>query len=847
MKKLSEAKWFYPCLLTLMFIFLLVLTIPSGCIYGSEGDWFSQHIVLAEQFRQLFYETGQIFPDYTLLGGGSNIYDISYYGFLRPDVLISFLLPAVSMKYIVSGYMILELLAAINLCYFWLKKHVSAPFFAFFGALLFSLGGFIWQGHHQIMFVNYLPFLFLSLLGIDHIQKKKKATLLIFSLFLLYLHSFYFSVSVLFVCFLYLLHGLSLTGVSWKNKDFKLLFGKFAASVLLSIGMAAVLLLPTALTLLSNRATGGITSIRNEVFSCNLSMDSLLYSAYSCGLTLICLYTLLLSIRRKSTRILGIVLMLCLTLNTIPYVLSGFLYIRYKVLIPLVPLFLLLCVQTLDELKLGTLRHSLPLLVCCLIPAFFQELPMVILWDFIGMAVGLFLCYLADCRNFPLKTAHSGTLLSLLGVLVLVIFPLLAFLTVNAKETYIADSDQRQSLFSTKELSALDLDANYRFDYLTTPFSTVNQTASSGMGSTNLYSSITNKAYADYFYNITRNPIRIRNRVALMTDANPFFSYLMGIRYIQTRADYLPLGYTAVASAENTEEEPAVIAENPDVLPIAYTSTSFMTQSDYDTLDFPYNLIALTNHTILSNDSDFSVPAPDASPPDETFSPAASRSKGITPVEQTWQDSYDFSYKEEESISLPVDDTYKNKILILSFDVTSPKGKEVTIDINGTRNKLSGKNAPYPNENHCFTYILSDAGGLETLNITFSNGTYSISNIHAFVADPDCIGNDTVVPFSSDTQKGNAVLKGTATLKEDGYFVTSLPYRPSFQAYADGRQVSVENINKGFVGFPMAAGTHEITVFYSPLGKKAGIIISLVCFAFLLCLSMKQRQKKRGN
>lgn len=829
MKKLFQAKFFYPCLLTLIFILFLIFTIPSGCIYGSEGDWFSQHVALAEQFRQIFYETGRIFPDYTLLGGGSNIYDISYYGFLRPDVLISFLLPEIPMKYIISTYAIFEMIAAINLCCIWLKRHVSAPFFAFLGALLFSCGGFTYQAHHQIMFMNYLPFLFLALLGIDRMLQKRTTGLLILSLFLLYLHSFYFAVAALFVCLLYFLHSYSLSGNCFKSRRFGALFGKFIGAVLLSIGMAAVLLLPTALTLLSNRKDAGTPAKISEIFSGNLSMSSLLYSGYSCGLTLLCLYTLLLSIRRKSTRILGILLMLCLTLNVIPYVLSGFLYIRYKVLIPLVPLFLLLCVQTLEELHQQKLRHSLPLLACCLVPALFYDRTAVILLDFLLMAGGFLVCHLIDNRKKPqLNVCYAFPLC----YVILAVFPVLVFFTVNQTETYISVSDDRQELFSKEELKRLSLDENYRFDYLTTPFSTVNLTAPWHMGSTNLYSSVMNSDYADFFYQTVRNPIRIRNRVALMTDANPFFSYLMGIRYIQTRENYLPLGYE-VLTATRTAESGAVIAENPDVLPIAYTSTSLMSQKAYEELEFPYNLMALTNRTVV----------PDKSPSFGTIDDTVTLPKGITPIAQSWEDSYSFSSKEESSVSLPLRDDIKNKILILFFDVSSPKGNEVTIDINGTRNKLSGKNAPYPNNNHCFTYILSDAEGLTELNITFSKGTYAISNIHAYVADPDYIGNDSITPFLADTKKGNAILQGTATLEQDGYFVTSLPYRPGYQAYADGKRVTIENINEGFVGFPLTEGEHEIIIFYSPPGKNAGIFLSLTCFILFFILLEREKRK----
>lgn len=821
MKKLSQTILFYPCLLTLIFITLLAVTVPAGAIYGSDGDWFSQHVALAEQFRQIFYATGRILPDYTLLGGGSSIYDISYYGFLRPDILISFLLPHISMKYIISAYAAAGITAAINLCFFWLKKHTSLPFFAFLGALLFACGGFTYQAHHQIMFVNYLPFLFLALMGIDTLLEQGRISLLTLALFLLYLHSYYFSVSALFVCLLYFLYSCHRSGTAVRDRYFQKLLTHFASSVLLSVGMAAVLLLPTMLDLLSTSKDSGTSPALRDILGINFSMDSLLYSGYSCGLTLLCLYTLLLSLRRTTTRIISLVLLLCLTLNFVPYVLSGFLYIRYKVLIPLVPLLLLLCTQTLEELYLQKIQHCLPLLVCCIIPAFFHSYPSVILWDFLVTAAGLLLCRL---------TRHRRALWRCCSYILLLLVPFLTSVIVNRQDSYLPAEDTRQELFSPEELANLSLDCNYRFDYLTAPLSTVNLTAASDIGSTNLYSSVTNSTYADFFYNVMRNPIRLRNRVALTSDANPFFSYLMGIRYIQTRPDYLPFGYRVIASNHKTSaSEHAVIAENPKVAPIAYTSTQLLAQSEYQTLDFPYNLMALTNHTIV--------------PDYHSNLKGQALSNGIVPLPSNWKNSYSFSFQKESSMTFPLANIPKDKILILSFDIASEEGQEVSIDINGTLNKLSGKNAPYPNRNHRFYYILSDACGLRALNLKFSTGNYTISNIHAYTADPDCIGNSSIIPFSSEKPAKNAVLSGTAQLKQDGYFVTSLPYRIGYQAYVNGKKVTLQNINNGFVGFPLAAGSHKIVISYSPPGKRTGIFISLISLLiFLLTLKKKKEE-----
>lgn len=807
MKSIPQKKFFYPSVLTICLLCLILIPLPAGSLYGSEGDWISQHAPLAEQFRQIFYETGRIFPDYTLLGGGSSIYDISYYGFLRPDVLVSFLLPMVPMTYIISIYAVLELIAGVNLCYTWLKRRLSDNFFAFLGSLFFICAACLFQAHRQIMFVNYLPFLFLALLGIDRLLSDGKTGLLTISLFLFYIHSFYFSVAGLFVCLLYFLHQFYQSGRRFRTPEFWQALRKGTGCVFLSIGMAAILLLPTALDLLSNRKDASIPTPLTQILSGSLSMDSLLYSPYSLGLSIICFYTLLLSIRRKSTRTISITLLLCLTLNSIPYLLSGLLYIRYKVLIPFLPLFLLLCVQTLEELYKEKIRHCFPALACCLIPAVFSSHRSVILADFAVMLAAFLLCHM------PGRCSRSCFLL-------LCIIPAIVSINTNESETYIAASDNRQSVFSKEELQALNLDKSYRFDYLTNPFANANIIPAEGIGRSTIYSSITNSTYSHFFYDTVRNPIRIRNRVALLTDANPFFSYLMGIRYIQTSKDYLPAGYKVIAQKGNT-----VIAENPDVLPAAYTSTRIPDLKPWNIRNFPDNLSALTQCHITPLSCD-----------------TLERSLSDSGICRNTDKGYNFSLNKETSISLDLGTEYGQKALILIFDISSANGSQITITINKTRNKLSGKNAPYPNGNNSFTYLLSGNRTTKKLDITFSKGTFTISGIHAFLAELPSVDTESITPFSSASQKGTAVLKGTASLIQDGYFITSLPYRKGYEVFVNGQPAEAENINGGFIGFPLSRGIHEVIIYYSPPGKDAGALLSLSCILVFLIIQKKEKR-----
>ena len=167
-------KWFWPISLILIFIILTVAIIPSGYVYGSNTDWLSQHVTLAETIRNTCLEQHTLLPSWINLGGGSNGYQFAYYGFLRPDILIGCLLPQVPMVNIIIVYMLAIYLGSVLLMFTWLRAEQASPLNAWLGSMLFMTAGCLFHMHRQIMFVNYLPFLLLAFLCI----KKRKTVLL---------------------------------------------------------------------------------------------------------------------------------------------------------------------------------------------------------------------------------------------------------------------------------------------------------------------------------------------------------------------------------------------------------------------------------------------------------------------------------------------------------------------------------------------------------------------------------------------------------------------------------------------------------------------------------------------
>ena len=159
-----------------------VPSVEEGCVFGSEGDWYSQHVGAAEALRQTMLRAGTLLPPYVGVGGGSSIYDLAYYGLLRPDLILSCLLPNVSMQHVISAYAALGVAASACLVYGWLRARAFLSKGVWRGAVLFAAGTGFFHAHHQIIFVNYMPFLILALMGVARLVSRKKGGLLAVSL-----------------------------------------------------------------------------------------------------------------------------------------------------------------------------------------------------------------------------------------------------------------------------------------------------------------------------------------------------------------------------------------------------------------------------------------------------------------------------------------------------------------------------------------------------------------------------------------------------------------------------------------------------------------------------------------
>ncbi len=159
-----------------------------------------------------------------------------------------------------------------------------------------------------------------------------------------------------------------------------------------------------------------------------------------------------------------------------------------------------------------------------------------------------------------------------------------------------------------------------------------------------------------------------------------------------------------------------------------------------------------------------------------------------------------FRRKKEQKATLLVDGEKESskteRILYLQFDVENAHpNKDVSITIDGVRNKLTAKNHLYYNGNTTFTYVMKLSAKQKKVKVTLGAGTYRICNLKSYSSDASILEDDTLYQstFTPDwkTTKGNQI-SGSIDMKQDGYLITSIPYDSHLEVRVDGREVVTE-------------------------------------------------------
>lgn len=858
---MDKVKRYIPyLLLTGLTLFFCRMFVGRYGIFGAKVDWLSQHSVLPDYFRQQFYATGKLFPEFAAnLGGGQNIYHFAYYGLYSPLILPSYLLPFVKMSDYIMAVSITGLTASVLLFYYWLKSRKTDTGTAFILSLMFLLAGpMIGQYSGQIMFVDYMPFLCLALIGVDQYFEQEKSGLFTISVFLMIMTSFYFSIGGMLALVLYGLHRYFEQREECRVTVSTFLIDGlcFVRPMLLAVLMGSFFLVPTALALTGGRSKGQNISLAS-FFIPQITVERFAYSIYGIGLTTLVITVLLTGLlyRKVYEKVLTYGCVIVLAIPVFAYLLNGGLYIRDKVFIPFLPLLCYLISIYLEKCRKRELSFIAGI-VSYIITTIFVYIARN---QFVSKGIGesiwkallaesiLFLiCYVLYCAmKRYYKETQEILMLALPSVICLAV-------TMNTfyqmkPDRYVSrklyrDVVGEQNRQAVKE-ALKDDDGYYRTEQMGSDdenAADLNRIWDVNQNITSIYSSAYNSDYQTFRQKTFGLEEPFRNGMMQSVSKNPVFQRMMGVRYIVSDSD-VP-GYTLVKKCGTTG-----IYQNKDAAPVMYATDRVMTEEEYKKLAFPYNQTAFLEYAVVGEHTESS---------DQNIMTAY---KPVSMKKADAQDGWRIHAKKMKKTTFSIQQVQQktaqekkqeNRVLFLKFRVDNAHpNKDVAVWINGIRNKLSAKDHVYYNENKIFTYAVPLKDGEDNISVTFGKGKYRLSQVQAYLGS---LPERSETLYQSEVQvdkkqtKDN-VIQGMIQVKNNGWFITSIPYDTHFKMYIDGKETKIQKVNMAFLGCKIRRGKHEVKIIYHAPGTTTGKVLSLIGIAGFLLVLVQEKRKQKNN
>ncbi len=372
---------------------------------------------------------------------------------------------------------------------------------------------------------------------------------------------------------------------------------------------------------------------------------------------------------------------------------------------------------------------------------------------------------------------------------------------------------------------------------------TVNMVYNMGFYSTDVYSSLHNKNFNNFYFNEIKNENEYRNSALTTASRNVLFNMYMGGKFLISDKASAPTGYERIKISGDLN-----LYKNDNVYPIGYASSKIMGEEEYKALDYPYNVEALMNYVIVTKAVEKSG-----------FKSSVEKINGVGLMDNdkisSTGNGYLIESKDDFSQIVKLDRPLtKDKVLMLRFTVNNTmRGhrKDVKITVNGIKNKLTSPDWKYYNNNSSFEYTLTTDGeqGINEITFEFSKGKYKISSIEAYFMDLPTVGAELngIIAEDNNSGVGDKVIKGTVSCEQDGWFNLSIPYDKGFVVTVDGEDRECQAVDTSFIGFPLEKGEHEIEIIFKAPFLREGKIISVAGFILLIAAGVFDLVRRKNN
>ena len=239
--------------LILLVVFFFKNIFPFGDDFIAWGDMHSQILALYYNFYDIFYNGKSFLIDFTS-GTASNIISNFSYYIVSPFTFIVLLFERVNIPQAVSLIVMLKIVVSAVTCNWFLDKYFTKlnNFYKIFFSILYALSTYSLSLYIITGWIDVMYMFPLILIGLGKLLNEEKSLMLIITLSLSLLFNFYISL----MCIIFIFFVILIYFIFFKIDRRKEKITLVGISVFLSLMISSILLLPTALQILSSARMG---------------------------------------------------------------------------------------------------------------------------------------------------------------------------------------------------------------------------------------------------------------------------------------------------------------------------------------------------------------------------------------------------------------------------------------------------------------------------------------------------------------------------------------------------------------------------------------------------------------
>lgn len=948
----SKSRWQLLALYTVLFAVTVFVTYLPFWVTNTSlmcEDAFSQHyetrVWLRHALRQLFRGEGVSFWSWNVGLGADTIGSLGYVLF-DPFAYITAVFPE---KYLSIGYTI-EIfcqlyVAGLGVLYFGKvtsmdRKYSICGAFAY----AFSSWALLAAGSHSMFLLPLALFPFI-MAGVEKVLRGKAPFVLIFSVTLSVVSSFYFSYMSALTVFLYLL----ICFIQMKHKTWKKAFwfwGRFLLYLTAAALLAAIVLFPVLYVLShavkdSALACPPLHSFGTYVnYATFLVGGQQLFAQYSAlcvvPLFLIMIPVMVCRVRNRKATPAMYVFLLCLLFLAIPFfnsLYNGLSYPAGRWCYTATFFYVWSGIQCLEE-KPDMQKYKKAIFAMLLVIGFMLVIVGRVLLqtsDELTVLIGIvnitfaFFFYQLYTKKWLRRRVQSVFVLAAVLCNIMTVFGIRNLPGVSA---HLAKFEKQGAIYERLETATqragteIKDDSFYRLDqidriralkvddprYSNKSYRLIhvpaNETLVFGTRSIYTYLSSTMGELFDYYRMLGNNASYYRRVCTFSNDNRARMDFLTGVKYFlgnnpkndpPTGAnEYASSGFQPYAKSSQGVD----ILKNEKAMGLGCTFDSYITESEWEQLDYPDREQALMQCVVLPDDMDTALRQLDI----ETIQSAVQKASFhvSSTSNLTFGNCADGSVSHTDLDQLTVNAAGGNFVIHLDREYEQCElyviARNLRRDIDSTNKRMYAPSSGIGKIERIRAWIntgknYNDYGGFR-MNATMNGKTKQawnsageangFSNIRDFMihlgeyrkgcqditVSLNTIGDYTfdaievlAVPLSTFERSAEVCMEnsydidtfsdhyvsGTVRSKQQSLMLyLSIPYHDGWQAYVDGEKTQTYRIDKAFTGIPVSGtGEHKVELRYRPVGYQLGMAFFFLGAIMCIGIGFDYRKKKR--